>query len=462
MGRATRSVAIVGRPNVGKSAIFNRLAGRRISIVHDQPGVTRDRISAPGEVKGIPYTLIDTGGIGDTLEDGFDSQVQTEAEIAVESADLILFVVDVMDGITAIDETLAGLLRKAETPIVLVINKVDTDARSAGEYDFARLGFEEQCLTSAEHGRGFRDLEDKILAHLKASGATAASEDGEEDEGKDAPEIKVAIVGRPNVGKSSLVNAILDDARTIVSDVAGTTRDAVDVPYERNGKPFLLIDTAGLRKRTKMDTSVEVFSAMRSERSIRRADICALVIDASTGVTSQDRKIASTILAAHKPCIIVLNKFDLVEGTSKAERLEQLKEEIKTNLFFLHYAPVAIVSALQGHYLKKLFQSIESVRKSSQHHMNTGTLNRLFKAAMEKNPPPQKRKKGNKRFHLLYVTHAKDDRDRPIPVPHFVMFANRGALLDDTCVRYLENQIRDHHPYRGLPIQLTVRGKGSK
>lgn len=324
-------MAIVGRPNVGKSAIFNRLARRRIAIVHDMPGVTRDRITAPARTGGKrPFSVIDTGGIGASLDDGFAAQVETEVDIAVATADLILFVVDGMEGITIIDESLAKQLRRANRPVVLLVNKIDHEKHEGAELEFARLGFAETQATSAEHGRGFDALEkclDRILDTLPPPRQQLLKPT------KDP--IKVAIVGRPNVGKSSLINAILGAHRTIVSDVAGTTRDAIDVPFELGGKDYLLIDTAGIRKRTKRDSSVEVFSVMRSERSIRRADLCALVVDGAAGVSSQDRRIARMILEEKKPCVIVANKFDLYhpDGPRK-ERLEQLTEDIRRELFF--------------------------------------------------------------------------------------------------------------------------------
>ena len=300
-------VAIVGRPNVGKSAIFNCIAKRRIAIVHDQPGVTRDRIATECKrSQGISFELTDTGGIGAILDDGFGEQVRIEADIAIESADLILFVVDVQTGIHPVDRELANVLRNSGAAIVLLANKVDTPKQEPDAAEFVALGFENQVNTSAAHGRHFDRLENLIQTELNELGIENY------DEEKDGPPpVKIAIVGRPNVGKSSLINALMNDKRSIVSDVAGTTRDAVDVPYTRDAKEYILIDTAGIRKRNKRDTSVEVFSVMRSEKSIRRADLCLLVIDAVSGVTSQDRRIARMVIDAHKPCIVLLNKFDL-------------------------------------------------------------------------------------------------------------------------------------------------------
>lgn len=449
-------VAIVGRPNVGKSALFNRLAGRRIAIVHDMPGVTRDRITAPARTKGAhPFSIIDTGGIGATLDDGFAAQVEAEVDIAVETADAILFVVDGMEGITTIDEALALQLRRANRPVILVVNKVDHDNHVGKAAEFASLGFDQLQETSAEHGRGFDALEkrlDELLGTLPPPTAIATAPT------KDP--IKVAIVGRPNVGKSSLINAILGEQRTIVSDVAGTTRDSVDVPFELGGKNYNLIDTAGIRRRTKRDSSVEVFSVMRSERSIRRADICALVVDGAAGVTVQDRRIARTVLEEKKPCVILANKFDLYHPDGRRQdRLAQLTEEIRRELFFLHYAPMVASSALKGQHVNRLFHVIQQVQEASSNPISTGVLNRMVEFAMRKNPPPVRKKK---RLNLLYASALKSDRPGPIPVPHYVFFINHNNLMTDDYLRYLENQIRKENPFRGLPIDIEVRARPPK
>jgi GTP-binding protein len=301
------TVAIVGRPNVGKSALFNRLAKRRIAIVHDQPGVTRDRLSAPCLATRTRCDVVDTGGIGATLDDGFAAQVTLEADIAIQTADLILLVVDAQEGLTPIDQALAGKLRQAGVPVLLVINKVDDKKHESAFAEMASLGLGEGLAVSAEHGRGFGALAEAIDAQVEP----LASEIEEAVEEAEEKGIRLAVVGKPNAGKSSLVNAILRDERTIVSDIAGTTRDAIDLPYDFDGERFTLIDTAGLRQRSRRDSSVEVFSAMRTEKAIRRCDLCLLVIDLAAGVSAQDRKIAQLILKEKKPCLIVLNKFDL-------------------------------------------------------------------------------------------------------------------------------------------------------
>lgn len=453
-------IAIVGRPNVGKSAVFNRLAGRRISIVHDQPGVTRDRITVECDRLKWPVTLIDTGGIGAAIDDVLLGQVDAEVDIALEASDVILLVVDAQDGLTPVDLAVAERLRRKNHPVVLAVNKIDTDQHADMISDFAQLGFSAIVATSAAHGRGFdglNDLLEEAVCSVFPNIDDVSNEESAEGDGESAsvPPTQIAIVGRPNVGKSSLINAILEDQRTIVSDMMGTTRDAIDVPYERNGKPFVLIDTAGIRKRTKRDTVVEVFSVMRAERSVRRADLCALVIDASTGVREQDRKIGQLIVEENKPCIIVVNKFDLYHPTgSFKDRWEQLQEEIRRDLFFLHYAPLVAVSAKEGSYLKKVFQAIERVRDASEKAPNTGTLNRLLQRAMEQNPPPMEKRK---RLNLFYATLAREHRLKQIMAPDIVLFVNTKLLMRDAYQRYLENQIRKEYPYTGLPIRFDVR-----
>ncbi len=448
-------VAIVGRPNVGKSAIFNRLAGRRISIVHDQPGVTRDRIATDCNRARVPYELTDTGGIGALLDDGFAEQVRTEADIAIASADLILFVVDAREGIHPIDQSLASVLRKSGTPVMLLVNKVDTVKTDSDADAFAMMGFEVQVNISAAHGRNFGDLEETIAGKL--SEIASDYPEGDDPEGQGDRPIQIAIMGRPNVGKSSLINAILNDERTIVSNVAGTTRDSIDVPYERDGVAYTLIDTAGIRKRGKRDTSVEAFSVMRSERSIRRADLCLLVIDASSGVVTQDRRIAKLILDEHKPCVIILNKFDLYHPDARfTDRIESFREELGDDLFFLPYAPRLAVSAKKRSYLGKIFKAITDVTEAAQDPISTGVLNRLMRAAIERTPAPSKQ---GKRLKLLYATQKREDRPGPIPVPEYLLFVNYANLLSRTYERFLENQIRKEYPMEGLPFVFRVKSR---
>ncbi|MFM7181049.1 MAG: ribosome biogenesis GTPase Der [Verrucomicrobiales bacterium] len=445
------TIAIVGRPNVGKSALFNRLAGRRIAIVHDQPGVTRDRLFAPCGVTRRAAQLVDTGGIGATLDDGFADQVRAEAEVAIETADLILLTVDGQEGLHPIDETLASELRRARVPVAVVVNKIDDPKHDLLPDEFSRLGFPSLLAVSAAHGRGFGELVDWLDASLEALPETEA-----EPVDPDAKEpIKLAIVGRPNVGKSSLLNALLGKQRAIVSDVAGTTRDAIDVPLEHRGHSYLLIDTAGLRPRAKRDTSVEVFSAMRTEQSIRRADLVALVVDSAQGITAMDRKIAAKILEANKPCIIVLNKYDLFHpGGPTKERIEELTDQVSRDLFFISYAPFAAVSAKEKQHLGKFFQTIEKVRQAATIDIPTGPLNRLLQDGMVRTPPPLI---ANKRFKLLYVTSATAKDGSLLPVPTFLLFINRVELLTETYKRYLENLVRTEYGLTGLPIRFVLK-----
>ncbi|MFT3992323.1 MAG: ribosome biogenesis GTPase Der [Luteolibacter sp.] len=449
------TVAIVGRPNVGKSALFNRLAGRKIAIVHDQPGVTRDRISAPSKATATPCTLIDTGGIGATIDDGFGDQVTVEADIAMQTADLILFVVDAHDGLTAIDQALSQKLRKAKPPVLLVINKVDDPKHESSYSDFTRLGFSNTVFVSAEHGRNVGQLVDEIDAVI----SPLAQEDEAGHEEAEVVGIKLAIVGKPNAGKSSLVNAILKDERTIVSNIAGTTRDAVDLPYSFQGENFTLIDTAGLRPRGKRDNSVEVFSAMRTEKAIRRADLCVLVIDLVEGISSQDRKIAQLIKEEKKPCLIVLNKFDIFQPDAKREvRLAQAKEHVKRELFFLAYAPFVICSAKEGTAVDSVLKEALKIRKGAQDIPSTGKLNRILQTAMEENVPPLDSKL-KKRLKLYYATAALNEKYSVIPVPTIVLFVNDKRLAPASYESYLTNQYRAAHPAPGIPIILSIRSR---
>ena len=449
------TVAIVGRPNVGKSALFNRLAGRKIAIVHDQPGVTRDRIAAPSKATVHACTLIDTGGIGATIDDGFGEQVTIEADIAMETADLILFVVDAQDGLTPVDQALAQKLRKAKPPVLLVINKVDDQKHESIFADFSRLGFTSTLFVSAEHGRNFGHLCDAIDAAI----APLVAETEAIAEVAEAVGIKLAIVGKPNAGKSSLVNAILHDARTIVSEIAGTTRDAVDLPYTFQGERFTLIDTAGLRPRGKRDNSVEVFSAMRSEKAIRRADLCVLVIDLATGVTAQDRKIAQLILEEKKPCLIALNKFDLYHpDTPHKARLEHAAEHVRRELFFLAYAPFVACSAKTGASVDHVLKEALKIRKGAQNIPGTGVLNRILHAAFAKTPPPIDNKL-RRRLKLYYATAATNEKYSVIPVPIIVLFVNDKRLMANSYEAYLTNRMRESHPAPGVPILFSVRSR---
>ncbi|MDQ3626190.1 MAG: ribosome biogenesis GTPase Der [Verrucomicrobiota bacterium] len=447
-------VAIVGRPNVGKSALFNRLAGRQIAIVHDEPGITRDRLAAPCTRGRRPFLIWDTGGIGGAGEKELASEVRIAADAAMRESDLILFVVDAQHGLAPIDQELALMLRKSRRPVVLVVNKVDHPKHEDLEADFARLNFDETISISAAHGRGISTLLETI-DQLLPKESEARADDAEPIERK--PPVALAIIGRPNAGKSSLINSILRDQRTIVSNIPGTTRDAVDIEYEREGQKFLLIDTAGMRQRSKHSTSVEVFSVMRAERTIRRADLCVLVIDVTSGVTSQDKKIAGLIQESRKPSIVVLNKWDLVKPARGAKAaMKELITTAREKLFFLDYAPVLIASAATGENVTQLFEMISEIQRAAGIRLGTGVLNRMFRAAMDETLPPTI---GNKRLKLFYATQSAGDAERAIDPPKFILFVNQPKLLGDTYARFLEGRIRQAEPYPGLPVLLTLRAR---
>ncbi len=439
------SVAIVGRPNVGKSALFNRLVGRNIAIVHDQPGITRDRIMAPSKRGNRPFNVWDTGGIGGAGETELLQEVRTAADAAMKEAQVIVFVVDAQQGLTPIDEELARLLRRSQRPVILAVNKIDHAKHEDYDGEFQRLGFKDLLSISAAHSRGLDGLVEAIEERLPESAISNQ---------QSAIPLSLAIVGRPNVGKSSLINAILSDRRTIVSSIPGTTRDAVDIAYTHGKDDFLLIDTAGIRARGKHSTSVEVFSVMRSERTIRRADLSVLVVDATMGVTAQDKKIAALMQKAQKPSLIVVNKWDLVKPAYHSkEALAKLLEETRQRLFFLPYAPVLVASALTGENVERLFTAIRKIRRAAQEHLGTGPLNRLLRDAFAANPPPMS---ANKRMKLFYATQTRG-QDRPLSTPEFVLFVNDPQLLGDTYARYLEAQIRAAEPFNGLPLMLNFR-----
>ncbi len=456
-----KTVAIVGRPNVGKSALFNRLAGLNISIVHDLAGVTRDRITAECRRGPQVFQIMDTGGIGANTEDILTEQVQIEASIALDVADLLLFVVDVVEGISPIDQTLATILRRTRKPVILVCNKADSEKRRMGSSEFTKLGFEDIAEVSAVHGFGVDPLVDIISEKLELKEATEAEELAEVERRHNHP-LKIAIIGRPNAGKSSLLNAVLGQERAIVSEVAGTTRDSLDIHCTYNGKQYQLIDTAGIRRQAKVDDDVEIFSIQRSFQAIKRADICLLVVDCAEGAKMQDRKIAQLVLEQRKPCILVMNKFDLFHPTAKQkDRLEELKEMMSREFFFLSYAPLVATSAKEKDNIGKLFVQIEAVRKGAQSRIGTGVLNRLLHQAIENTPGPLGRSRYA--FKLLYVTQVGDtDEHAQVPIPHFVMFANRATKMTESYLRFLESVIRTEWPAPGVPFRMSVRGKDPK
>jgi GTPase len=453
-----KTVAIVGRPNVGKSALFNRLAGKTISIVHDQAGVTRDRITAQCRRGPAWFEIMDTGGIGASTDDVLTDQVQIEASIALDVADLLMFVVDVVDGITTIDQSLARELRRTSKPVILVCNKADSPKRKLNAGEFSKFGFKDTVEVSAAHGLGIDDLVALVAERLELQESTE-TEDAKT--GQNVRPLKLAIVGRPNAGKSSLVNAILGQERAIVSEVPGTTRDALDIQATWNGKKYQLIDTAGIRRRAHLDTVVEISSVERSVQSIKRADLCLLVIDCAAGAKMQDRKIAQIILEERKPCILVMNKWDLFHPDApQKDRIEFLDELMRREFFFLNYAPLVAISAKNKDHIGKLFVQIEKVRNGAQNRIGTGALNRLLANAIENTPGALGRSTHS--FKLLYATQVNEAEGFAIPVPHFVLFANRAAKLTDSYLRYLEKVIRDEWNAPGVPFRMSVRGKGPK
>src|SRR5256885_3022495 len=446
------NIAIAGRPNVGKSALFNRIAGRRIAIVHGQAGITRDRISATCEIGGKTFRLWDTGGIVGTGETQLTDEVRASAELAMKESDLILFVVDGQDGINPMDRELARLVRKLHKPILLLVNKIDDPKHQPRVDEFSALGFENVLPVSAAHGSGIPELLAEIDNFLPIP-------DIKHQTSNIKHPIAVAIIGRPNAGKSSLINALLRDRRTIVSEIPGTTRDAIDIEYERNAKRYLFIDTAGIRQRSRHSSSVEVFSVMRAERTISRADICVLVVDAAEGIKAQDRRVAASIQKARKACLIALNKWDLVRGHGKQRQImENAIANARAELFFIDYAPVLVTSALSGEHADRIFKMMERVRRAAGRHIGTGKLNRALRAAFAANPPPMVK---GKRLKLFYATQSSRNESCEFAPPEIVLFVNSPRLLTQPFARFLEAKIRELEPYPGLPILLTCRARSS-
>ncbi len=436
-------VAIVGRPNVGKSMLFNKLTGQRTSIVEDTPGVTRDRIYGQCEWCGRTFSLVDTGGI----EPGTDSDMlkfmRRQAEIGIELADAIIMVADVRSGVTAADEDVATMLRKSGKPVALAVNKCDsTGLVNPDAFEFYSLGIGDLFETSAVHGHGTGDLLDWVLANIP--------EDEEEEDDSDV--IKVAIVGKPNVGKSSLLNRILGEERVIVSNVAGTTRDAIDSYFENETGKYCFIDTAGMRRKSKVDDAIERYSNMRSINAIERADVCLILIDANDGVTEQDTKIAGLVHEAGKAAIIVVNKWDAVEN-KETNTMRDMEAQVRNGLSYMLYAPVLFLSALTGSRVDKLFQVIQDVHTQNTSRITTGALNSVLADATARVQPPTDK---GRRLKIYYMTQAGT---KP---PHFVIFCNDARLFHFSYQRYLENQIREVFGLKGTPIRITIRQKGDK
>ena len=435
-------VAIVGRPNVGKSMLFNKLTGKRLSIVEDTPGVTRDRLYAQAEWRGRTFDLVDTGGI----EPGTDNQIlsfmREQAEIAIAAATVIVFVCDIRTGMTAADQEVAGMLQRSRKPVVLAVNKMDSTGHTNPDiYEFYNLGLGDPYPVSAVHGHGTGDLLDACFEHFPPEDQEEAEDDV----------IKVAIIGKPNVGKSSLVNRILGQERVIVSDMAGTTRDAVDSYLENDGGKYLIIDTAGMRKKSKVDDRVEKFSVLRATMAIERSDVCAIMIDAQEGVTEQDTKVAGLAHDAGKACIIVVNKWDAIEKDGKT--MQRMEEDVRRDLSYMTYAPVLFLSALTGQRVEKLFGLIDSVVNQAAMRIPTGVLNQVLADAQARVQPPTDK---GKRLKIYYMTQIG------VKPPHFVIFCNDAQLFHFSYRRYLENQIRATFGLTGTPVRITIRQKGDK
>lgn len=431
------TVAIVGRPNVGKSTLFNKIIGRRISIVDDTPGVTRDRIYADTEWLGKGFTLIDTGGIEKYNKDTIHYQVKLQAKEAIEAADVIIFLVDAREGLTAADKEVADILRISGKPIVLVANKVDNfNDIPDGIYDFYSLGFGEPIMVSAALALNIGDLLDKLIEYFPE--ARSIEYDDEI--------IKIAVVGRPNVGKSSIINSILGEERTIVSDIPGTTRDAIDTPFEKDGKKYVFIDTAGIRRKSKVTEDIEYYSVVRGFKAIKRADLALLIIDALEGVTEQDKRIAGAVHDAGKASIIVVSKWDLIEKDHTT--YEKCSKEIKDSLLFLKYAPVVFVSAKTGKRVNKIMEMIDNISEQYSIRVKTGVLNRIITDATDAVEPPIFK---GRRLKIYYATQSST---KP---PVFTFFVNDPKLLHFSYKRYLENQIRNYFGFEGTPVIFNFK-----
>jgi GTP-binding protein len=486
-GSMSGLIAIVGRPNVGKSALFNRVVGKRVAIVHNQPGVTRDRVSAEAEWHGRPFTLVDTGGLGllqrEKADDGITRAAFDQVQIAIEAANLIILVVNVQEGIVPLDREVGDRLRRSGKPVLVAVNKVDTAKAEPGIAEFAALGFETLLPVSAIHGEGIEALLDAAMARLSDSSfefqAPSSVDDdpaSAEPEARNAEPLKLAIVGRPNVGKSSLINALTKSERVIVSPIPGTTRDAVDVPFEveTDGirQKYVLIDTAGLRKARRVADSIEFFSARRSEDSIARCDIAVLVIDAEAGIGEQDKKIADLITEHRRACIVVINKWDLVEESVRQAREEEIARRrskhrtegqqkvmttlgefgqwVQERLFFLDYAPVIFTSARSGFQLDRLLEAVRYVSAQLQQKIPTSILNRTLQDAVERRQPVSDH---GHRLKFFYATQVR------LAPPTFLLFVNRDELFSEQYKKYLVDQMRTAFGYEGCPIVLAPKAR---
>jgi GTP-binding protein len=434
-------IAIVGRPNVGKSTIFNRIIGDRLAIVEDKPGITRDRIYGTGEWNGIAFSVIDTGGIELDGEDGLLRLVRMQAELAIEEADVIVFMVDAKAGMTNADEEVAQLLFRSQKPVVVAVNKVDNLGRMDDVYEFYALGFGDPVALSGAHGIGIGDLLDAVVARLPVK----------EEEHYDEDVIKVALIGRPNVGKSSLVNAILGEERVIVSEVAGTTRDAIDTPFEKDGQKYVLIDTAGMRKRGKVYETTEKYSVMRSMKAIERADVALIVINGEEGIIEQDKHIAGYAHELGKASIFVVNKWDVVEKDDKT--MQQFANLIRDHFLFMSYAPIVFLSAKTKQRLQKLFPVIDRVAEQHAMRIPTPVLNDIVSDAVAVTPPPSDK---GRRLRINYATQVA------VKPPTILVFVNEPELMHFSYERFLENKIRAAFDFEGTPLRLFTRRKSDQ
>ncbi|HPF53719.1 MAG TPA: ribosome biogenesis GTPase Der [Clostridia bacterium] len=431
-------VAIVGRPNVGKSTLFNRLIGRRLSIVEDTPGVTRDRIYGDAEWLDYHFTLIDTGGIEPANEDKIAVQMRRQAELAIETCDVILFLVDGREGMTSADEDVATMLRKSGKPVVLAVNKLDAPKYNDAIYEFYALGLGNPIIISSGQGLGLGDMLDEVCRNF------GRIEDNGEDES-----INIAVVGKPNVGKSSLVNALLGQQRSIVSDIPGTTRDAVDTPFSVNGKNYVLVDTAGIRrKRAVEDATIERYSVIRSLAAVRRADVVLIMIDAEQGISEQDVKIAGYVDDEGKPSVVVVNKWDLIEKDTFT--MDKMRKDIQSQLAFMDYVPFLFISAKSGQRVNRVLESAEASYGQSIKRISTGMLNDVLNEAVSVNEPPMS---SGRRLKLYYATQVS------IQPPTFVIFVNEETLVHFSYKRYLENYFRKSFGFGGTPIRFIFRNR---
>lgn len=430
-------VAIVGRPNVGKSTFFNKVSGKKISIVKDMPGVTRDRLYVDVEWCGNYFTMVDTGGLELKSDDEMWLHIKKQAETAIETADVIIFFTDVKSGLTGADRDVAQKLRVSGKPVVLVVNKMDT-YRPEDLYEFYELGLGEPFGISAEHMTGIGEVLEEVVSHFK--------DNGEKDEHES---LKIAVVGRPNAGKSSLCNKILGFERTIVSDIAGTTRDAIDTPFTYNGKKFTLIDTAGIRKKKNVEEDLEYYSVLRALGSIRRADVCVIVVDATEGLTEQTVKICGYVHEQGKPSVVLMNKWDLVEKDTHT--VNKFNDKLKEDLKFMDYFKPLYISAKTGQRVEKVLEAVESVYEHASFRVSTGLLNDLVLDSVRMNEPPSV---NGKRLKIMYATQAE------ICPPTFILFVNETELMHFSYKRYLENCIRKAFDFSGTPIKIIVREQG--